>query len=321
MKTTLFPFLLLSSIFFVLVKPNIANQANSFRKTKKFRSSSWFHEKSELRTSEFDLSKIVIPHSIGPQDGLMEADKIETLPGQPNGVDFNQYAGYVTVNETSGKAFFYYFVESPQNSSSKPLVLWLNGVANILFLESPVGVGYSYSNSSEDYNHYGDMITAHDSYAFLLNWFERFSSYKNRDFYISGESYAGHYIPQLATIILQNKNSTIKLEGIAMAKIDPCSEHYVRTYLNDPAVQKALHARQTNWTSCIPLGYFLDAPLSMVPDIKYLIDSGINVWLYSGDIDDIVPFVATKYSVNSIGMNVTTPWRPWLEAMFEDIRV
>lgn len=66
------------------------------------------------------------PVYIGPQDGLKEADKIVSLPGQPNGENLEQYSGYVTVDPTAGRALFYYFVES-QNSSDKPLVLWLNG--------------------------------------------------------------------------------------------------------------------------------------------------------------------------------------------------
>ena len=57
----------------------------------------------------------------------MQDDKIESLPGQPEGVDFDQYAGYVTVDAEAGRALFYYFVESPKDSSTKPLVLWLNG--------------------------------------------------------------------------------------------------------------------------------------------------------------------------------------------------
>lgn len=62
------------------------------------------------------------------QEGLMEADRIKALPGQPlEGVDFKQYAGYVRVDPKAGRALFYYFVESPKKSSSKPLVLWLNG--------------------------------------------------------------------------------------------------------------------------------------------------------------------------------------------------
>ena len=37
---------------------------------------------------------------------------------------------------------------------------------------------------------------------FLLNWFKRFPQYKSHDFYIAGESYGGHYVPQLATVIM-----------------------------------------------------------------------------------------------------------------------
>ncbi|XVF74172.1 hypothetical protein PTKIN_Ptkin13bG0038800 [Pterospermum kingtungense] len=196
------------------------------------------------------------PVYIGSQKGLMQADKINALPGQPQGVDFDQYAGYVTVDPVADRKLFYYFVESPVNSPKKPLLLWLNGgpgcssfgygamqelgpfrvnsdgktlyrneyawnnVANVLFLESPAGVGFSYSNDSSDYTEVGDKRTAQDSYIFLLNWLERFPQYKTRDFYISGESYAGHYVPQLAyDILLRNKNTTqtiINLKGIAI---------------------------------------------------------------------------------------------------------
>ena len=37
-------------------------------------------------------------------------------------------------------------------------------------------------------------FAAHDSYTFLVKWFERFPQYKYRDFYIAGESYGGHYL-------------------------------------------------------------------------------------------------------------------------------
>lgn len=39
------------------------------------------------------------------------------------------------------------------------------------------------------------FLVAWDSYAFLLGWFERFPKYKYRDFYITGESYAGKFSP------------------------------------------------------------------------------------------------------------------------------
>jgi serine carboxypeptidase-like clade 2 len=67
----------------------------------------------------------------------------------------------------------------------------------------------------------GDRITAADNYLFLVNWLERFPEYKNRPFYISGESYAGHYVPQLAhTILHHNKKANrtiINLKGIIVS--------------------------------------------------------------------------------------------------------
>lgn len=91
-------------------------------------------------------------------------------------------------------------------------------VANVLFLESPAGVGFSYSNKSKDYDTNGDKKTAADNYLFLVNWLERYPEYKERDFYIAGESYAGHYVPQLAhTILYHNKKANkkiINLKGI-----------------------------------------------------------------------------------------------------------
>ncbi|WVZ64550.1 hypothetical protein U9M48_014050 [Paspalum notatum var. saurae] len=185
---------------------------------------------------------------------LKAADKIAALPGQPDGVDFDQYGGYVTVDEQNGRALFYYFVEAPQDASTKPLLLWLNGgpgcsslgygamqelgpfrvnsdnktlsrnknawnnVANVIFLESPAGVGFSYSNTSSDYDRSGDQRTAADAYLFLVNWLERFPEYKGRPFYISGESFGGHYVPELAATILiensYNSKTAINLRGI-----------------------------------------------------------------------------------------------------------
>jgi serine carboxypeptidase-like clade II len=54
------------------------------------------------------------------------SDLVTHLPGQPQ-VDFQHYAGYVTVNETNGRALFYWFYEAMTRPEEKPLVLWLNG--------------------------------------------------------------------------------------------------------------------------------------------------------------------------------------------------
>ncbi|KAH9321476.1 hypothetical protein KI387_016115, partial [Taxus chinensis] len=180
-----------------------------------------------------------------------EDDLITALPGQPRDVAFRQYSGYVTVDAKTGRSLFYYLAEAAQAPSHKSLILWLNGgpgcsslgygafqelgpfrvnadgktlsnnpyswnqVANVVFLETPIGVGFSYSNTSSDYSSGGDQVTALYNYIFLLNWFEKFPQYKHRDFYIAGESYAGNYIPELVDLILKyNRTPFIRLRGV-----------------------------------------------------------------------------------------------------------
>ncbi|KAA8536173.1 hypothetical protein F0562_028651 [Nyssa sinensis] len=151
----------------------------------------------------------------------MEDDLIEGgLPGQPSGVMFKQYAGYITVDKSKGRSLFYYFAEAVHNPSSSPLILWLNGGPGC----SSLGVGAMALDSptlmsTSDYNTSGDMRTAQDTYIFLINWFKRYPHYKARDFYIMGESYSGFYIPELSDYIIKrnvqaHSSSKIQLQGI-----------------------------------------------------------------------------------------------------------
>lgn len=67
-----------------------------------------------------------------------------------------------------------------------------NNRSNVIFLESPAGVGFSYSGNTGDY-HTGDARTAADSVAFLEGFLARYPEFIGRPFWVSGESYAGHY--------------------------------------------------------------------------------------------------------------------------------
>lgn len=91
----------------------------------------------------------------------------------------------------------------------------------MLFVEIPAGVGYSYSNTTSDYHNTGDKRTTEDAYSFLVNWMERFPEYRDRDFFISGESYAGHYVPELANLIVSNNRdsnaTSVMLRGVAVS--------------------------------------------------------------------------------------------------------
>ncbi|OAY43329.1 serine carboxypeptidase-like 45 isoform X2 [Manihot esculenta] len=181
-------------------------------------------------------------------ESTSEPDQIVTLPGQPV-VSFKQYSGFITIDEKQKKALFYYFVEAETDPALKPLVLWLNGgpgcssigagafcehgpfkpsgdillkndyswnkEANMLYLESPAGVGFSYTVNESFYTSVNDELTARDNLAFLERWFSKFPEYKDKDFFITGESYGGHYVPQLAQLIVQS-NAKINLKGIAI---------------------------------------------------------------------------------------------------------
>lgn len=65
---------------------------------------------------------------------------VTNLPGQPQ-VDFRHYAGYVTVDETNGRALFYWFYEAASRPEEKPLVLWLNGgMTRIIFMNKEINI-------------------------------------------------------------------------------------------------------------------------------------------------------------------------------------
>uniref|UniRef100_A0A804I997 Carboxypeptidase n=1 Tax=Musa acuminata subsp. malaccensis TaxID=214687 RepID=A0A804I997_MUSAM len=411
--------------FYIFTLAANANQADVLLRMMRSKWSPAAQQDSLFRLS--NSSKELPAVYVAPQHGLKDLDKIDRLPGQPEGQSINQYAGYVTVDHHNGRALFYYFVESPEDQAKKPLVLWLNGgpgcsslgygameelgpfrvnsdgktlrendhswidVANIIFLESPAGVGFSYSNTTSDYRSNGDRRTAEDSYTFLVNWLERFQEYKSHDFFITGESYGGHYVPQLASLILRNNmkmnQSTINLKGIAIGnayidrnineiemyeflwahamfsddthkliqkqcngsdtfslecqdamfqarretgeinlynvyaprcsawareneEYDPCDDDYVRSYLNDEKVQKALHAVPTGWGHCSSM-VWTDTTVSMLAMIKKLSTRGLRVWLYSGDIDAVVPVTSTKASLNMLDLPIRRAWLPW----------
>ena len=66
-----------------------------------------------------------------------------------------------------------------------------NKISNMVFIEAPCGVGYSYSDVEADY-HTNDDQTAQDNYDLIQAFFERFPEYRSNRMYISSESYGGH---------------------------------------------------------------------------------------------------------------------------------
>eukprot|EP01126_Amoeba_proteus_P002277 TRINITY_DN10719_c0_g1_i2.p1 TRINITY_DN10719_c0_g1~~TRINITY_DN10719_c0_g1_i2.p1 ORF type:complete len:408 (-),score=50.17 TRINITY_DN10719_c0_g1_i2:104-1327(-) len=162
------------------------------------------------------------------------------------------FSGYLTVNATLDANLFYYFIESSSSPSRDPLILWLQGgpgcsslfgafiengpvliqsngafkpnpyswtaKANVLWIDSPVGTGFSYV-SGDNYAT-NEKVIAQDLYNGLIIFlFEKFQNYSKSDFYIFGESYAGKYVPWLANTILSRNShaqNIIQLKGVGI---------------------------------------------------------------------------------------------------------
>jgi len=142
---------------------------------------------------------------------------------------FDSYAGYLKVHGGE-KYLFHWYHEAVSGPEKAPITLWLNGgpgcsslggmftelgpyvldknlkitlnpyswnkVSNVLFLEQPAGVGFSYPGGKTN-----DTITAADTYEGLIEFFKLHPELENRPFYVAGESYGGHYVPNIVRAI------------------------------------------------------------------------------------------------------------------------
>jgi cathepsin A (carboxypeptidase C) len=163
------------------------------------------------------------------------------------------------------------FFESRHDPNKDPLVLWLNGGpgcssstgllfelgpcrvidegmnttlnpyswnerANIIFLDQPVGVGYSYSSDGSTVN--TSPVAGLDVYAFLELFITRFPKYANLPFHLAAESYGGVYAPNIASVIYK-KNKELALASMPkLAKINLASI-ILANGLTDPYFQMA----------------------------------------------------------------------------------
>lgn len=155
------------------------------------------------------------------------------------------------------------------NSSDVPLIVWLQGgpgasslfgayteigpisikngtpvlndwswniLGHLLFVDSPLNVGFSYS----DVDRRGtkqvsstDQATNH-LINFLVKFFERWPKLKQSPLYLAGQSYAGHYIPNLAKKIAYNSSLGFNLQGVSIGNgwTDPTNQgNFYDSYL------------------------------------------------------------------------------------------
>lgn len=177
-------------------------------------------------------------------------------------VDLGHHAGYYRLPHSYDARMFYFFFES-RNSKKDPVVIWLTGgpgcsselavfyengpftiannmslmwndygwdkASNLIYVDQPTGTGFSYSSDGRDLRH-NEKGVSNDLYDFLQAFFTEHPDYARNDFYITGESYAGHYIPAFASRVYQGNKAKegihINLKGFAIGN-----------GLTDPAIQ------------------------------------------------------------------------------------
>jgi len=191
---------------------------------------------------------------------------VKSLPGLPNNSNLKQHAGHITIDEKTNSNVFFWLIHNRHISEIPKFVIWLNGgpgcssmdglflengpwrmdgdqslkltdgswdeYANVLYVDFPVGTGFSFANS----NSYPTNVTQAVSQflTFIDKFFDVFPEYSKDHLYISGESFAGTFIPYIATSILkrnhERKTADIlkyNLKGIAIGNgwIDPVSQY------------------------------------------------------------------------------------------------
>ena len=151
--------------------------------------------------------------------------EITALPGAPTG---RQFGGFVDLG-ARGSTFFW-LVESQRAPATDPLLLWTkrrprllgltgfmteqgpvppdgerlarlnpyawNLEASVVFIEQPVGVGFSKAFGNLTYNE--ARTPRRTMIKFVKGFMKLFPQFAANDFFISSESYGGHYMPTLA---------------------------------------------------------------------------------------------------------------------------
>jgi len=189
-------------------------------------------------------------------------DQVVEMPGLLWKPTFNQFSGYLNLQGTQ-KFIHYWLVEAEASPETAPLVFWTNGgpgcsgligfmteqgpfrpdangniqpnpyawnkIANMVFLEQPVGVGFSYSNNNNDYK-IGDEQAAADNLATIIAFFNKYPHFNQTSLFITSESYGGHYMPTWADAIMkyndaqQYSQNKINFKGFAVG--NPYTDYY-----------------------------------------------------------------------------------------------
>lgn len=148
------------------------------------------------------------------------------------------HSGYLDVDANADSKIYYQYYEADSpypDVQTAPIILWLQGGPGcsslfgtfylngpfqlqtdmtlrqnpgrwnrqygMLFVDQPIGTGFSVAGSQPIPNN--ELALARDLYASLQEFYRTHKQYKDRPLYITGESYAGKYVPSIAHYIVQ----------------------------------------------------------------------------------------------------------------------
>ncbi|KAI3699032.1 hypothetical protein L2E82_43023 [Cichorium intybus] len=119
-----------------------------------------------------------------------------------------------------------------------------NRIFGLLFLDNPIGTGFSIASTPEEIPRDQHAVARHLFIA-IRKFIALDPSFKSRPIYITGESYAGKYVPSIGYYILKKNprlpvSKRINLHGLAIGN-----------GLTDPATQVATHALHTYYLGLI----------------------------------------------------------------------
>lgn len=188
---------------------------------------------------------------------------------QPLKSNITSYSGYLTVNDTTRSNLFFWFFPAINGAKDAPVLLWLQGgpgasslyglfeehgpfsvakshglklrnhtwvsTHSVLYVDNPVGTGFSFTEDDAGYSA-DQTAVAVNVYDALVQFFTLFADYQKNEFYVTGESYAGKYVPAVSYAIhLNNPNAPLKinLKGLAIGNglIDPINQLVYSEYL------------------------------------------------------------------------------------------
>ncbi|XP_052893201.1 vitellogenic carboxypeptidase-like [Anopheles moucheti] len=180
------------------------------------------------------------------------------------------YAGFLTVDKRFNSNLYFWYFPAKENRTTAPLILWLQGGPgasslfglfeengplrvtadlmvvereyswyqnhHMLYIDNPVGTGFSFTDSETGYAR-NQVQIGEELYSAVVQFLRLFPMLQSLPFYITGESYAGKYVPTLGhTIHQKNANPTslfVNLAGMAIGNgySDPVNQLNYGEYL------------------------------------------------------------------------------------------